>query len=170
MFVYSSLSRAAAAALENYTTSATPNTPIDMFFIKPTVAAARNVGIQRMQVQGKGAGLTALSGIVYRLEKYPTTAAAGGSAVTPSPSDPGAQAAKATAAYAATAAGAVTAGTGTLVFMCMCGSGAAGPGGWVAANIDDNKTIEGFATQSIDMFVASGTASLNYETQIDHVE
>lgn len=167
MFVYSSLSRAAAAALENYTTSATPNTPIDMFFLKP---GTRNIGVQRMQVQGKGAALTALSGIVYRLEKYPTTAAAGGSAVTPTPSDIGAQACKATAAYAATAGGNVTAGTGTLVFLCMCGSGAAGPGGWVAANIDDNKTLEGSATQSADLFVASGTASLNYEVQIDHVE
>jgi hypothetical protein len=168
MFVYSSLSRASAAALENYTTSATPNTPIDMFFIKS--GTGRAAGVQRLQVQGKGAGLTSLSGIVYRLEKYPTTSAAGGSSVVPAPSDIGAQAAKATAAYATTAGGNVTAGTGTLVFMCMCGSSASGPGGWVAANIDDNKVLEAAANMSLDLFVASGTASLNYETQVDHVE
>ncbi len=165
MFVYSSFSKFQA---ENFTTSATPNTELEPFFLKP---GARNIGVQRLQVQGKGAALTALSGIVYRLKKWFTTSAAGGSAATPSPSDPGAQACKATAGLGTSGGVAVvTPGSGGPTLQALCGSGAAGPGGWVAANIDDMKSLEGSATQSMDLFVASGTASLNYEFQIDHVE
>lgn len=165
MFVYSTLSKLQG---ENYTTSGTPNTELEPFFLKP---GTRNIGVQRLQVQGKGAALTSLSGIVYRLKKWFTTSAAGGTAAVPSPSDPGAQAAKATAGLGTGGATAVvTAGTGGPTLQCFCGSGAAGPGGWVAANIDDNKTLEGSANQSQDLFVASGTASLNYEFQVDHVE
>ena len=165
MFVYSSLSKSQA---ENNTTSATPNTELEPFALVP---GTRNIGVQRLQVQGKGAALTALSGIVYRLKKWITTAASLGTVVVCSPSDPGAQAAKATARFG-TAGGVavVTAGTGGPTLQAMCGSGAAGPGGWVAANVDDLKTLEGSAAQSMDLFVASGTASLNYEFQIDHVE
>ena len=164
MFVYESLSK---AQLENYTTSATPNTEIEVFFIKP---GTRNLNIGRLQVQGKGAALTALSGIEYRIKKWTSTAGAGGTALVPSPSDPGAQACKAVAGIATTTSAAVTAGTGGPVLQVMCGSGAAGPGGWVAANIDDYKTLEGSATQSMDLFSASGTASLLYEFQIGHYE
>ena len=165
MFVYSTLSILQA---ENFTTSATPNNQLEPFFLRP---GTRTIGVQRLQVQGKGAGLTALSGIVYRLRKWFTTAAAGGTVAVPSPSDPGAQSCKATAGLG-TAGGVavVTPGTGGPTTQCMCGSGAAGPGGWVAANIDDNKVLEASAAQSMDLFVASGTASLNYEFQIDHVE
>jgi hypothetical protein len=165
MFVYSTLSKLQS---ENYTTSSSSNTEIEPCFIRP---GTRNIGVQRLQVQGKGAALTALSGIVYRLKKWTTTSAAGGTAAVPAPSDPGAQVAKATAGLG-TAGGtaAVTAGTGGPTLQCMCGSSASGPGGWVAANIDDNKTLEGSANQSQDLFVASGTTSLNYEFQIDHVE
>lgn len=165
MFVYASMSKAQA---ENYTTSGTPNTETEPFFIKP---GTRTLGVQRLMVQGKGAALTALSGLVYRLKKWFTTAGAGGTGVTPSPSDVGAQACKATAGLG-TAGGTavVTAGTGGPTLLAMCGSGAAGPGGWIAANVDDNKVLEASATQSIDLFVASGTASMNYEFEVDHVE
>lgn len=159
---------ASAKVLENYLTSATPNTPIDAAFWKP--GASRPLNIQSLRVQGKGAGLTALSGIALRLEKYPTTGAAGGTAVTPSPSDDRAPACVATAAYAATAAGAVTAGTGTLVHVGGCGCGASGPGGWVAATPDSNVVVDGGATKSVDLFSSSGTASLNYESWTEIVE
>ena len=166
MFVYSSLSK---AQLENYTTSGTPNTELEPFFLKP---GARNIGVSRLQVSGKGAALTSLSSIVYRVKKWFTTAAAvaGATALVPSPSDPGAQACKATAGIGTAATGVVTAGTGGPTLQAFCGSSASGPGGWVAANVDDYKTLEGTANQSQDLFVASPTASLNYEFQLDHVE
>ena len=165
MFVYSLLSKLQG---ENFTTSATPNTELEPSFIKP---GTRTLGLQRLQVQGKGAALTALSGIVYRIKTWFTTAGAGGTGAVPAPSDPGSQACKAVAGLG-TAGGinVVTAGTGGPTLKVMCGSGAAGPGGWVAANIDDNKVLEASATQSHDLFVASGTASLNYEFQQDIVE
>lgn len=151
---------------QNFVTGAI-NTPQDYYFIKP---GTRNAGVLSLICGGKGAGLTALSGIQYTLEKYPTTATTinTGTAITPAPRDPGAQAAKATAA---TSTGAqFTAGTGTLVYVGGCFSGAAGPGGWVAENPDALPTLEGSANQSIDLWVASGTAGLNFNFTIAHQE
>lgn len=148
-------------------TSGTANTEIDAFFIKP---GTRNIGIQALYVGGKGAGLTAISGIAYRLKKWTTTASSAGTAAVPAPRDIGMQAAKATAATGATAQGAVTSGTGGPTFLLGIVSGAAGPGGWVAPNADSLPTLEGSAAQSIDLFSASGTASLFYDFTIEHVE
>jgi hypothetical protein len=143
------------------------NTPQDYFFIKP---GTRNVGMLSLIVGGKGAGLVALSGIAYHLEKYPTTSTAinTGTALVPAPSDVGMQAAKATAASSTGAQ--FTAGTGTKVFVGGCFSGAAGPGGWVAENPDALPMLEGSANQSIDLWVESGTASLNFNFVIKHQE
>jgi hypothetical protein len=160
--VYNISSRAAAAALENYATSGTPNSEVDTaFVVKP--GASRPVSLIALRGQGKGAGLTALSGIALRIKIYPTTAAAGGSAITPNPTDNRAPAATGTAAAASTAAGTVTAGTGTLVHVGGIGFGASGPGGWVAPNPDGAITIDGGATRSADLFSSAGTASLNFE-------
>lgn len=153
-----------AAVATNFVTHATPGTEIDAFFVKP---GARNVGIQAMYVGGKGAGLTALSGIAYRLKRYPTTASSGGTAVTPAPDDPGFQACKASAGEASAG---VTPGSGTLVFLGGCTSGAAGPGGWTAPNPDSVKVVEGSANQSIDLFASSPTTALNYEFTIEFQE
>ena len=81
-FVYNIQTKAVA---ENYTTSATPNTEIDAAFIKP--GASRPVMLIALRVQGKGAGLTALSGIAFRLKQFPTTASSGGTGITPGPVD-----------------------------------------------------------------------------------
>ena len=164
MFVYTSLS---SQVLNNYTTNSSANTDNDTAFIKP---GTRNIAVQALIVGGKGAGLTALSGIAYRLKKWTTTASSGGTANTPAPSDPGAQACKATAGWGATAAGVVTSGTGGPTFQCGCVSDAAGPGGWTAANPDSMKVLEGSATQSMDLFSSSGTVSLNFEANIEFQE
>lgn len=164
MFVYTSLS---SQVLNNYTTNSSANTDNDTAFIKP---GTRNIAVQALIVGGKGAGLTALSGIAYRLKKWTTTASSGGTANTPAPSDPGAQACKATAGWGATAAGVVTSGTGGPTFQCGCVSGAAGPGGWTAANPDSMKVLEGSANQSMDLFSSSGTVSLNFEANIEFQE
>lgn len=154
-------------------THATPNTEKDHLFIKP---GTRNVGIQAIYVHGKGAGLTAISGITFRLKKYPSTAAATGTGTalaagtTLNPRDPGSQAAKASGAFSAASPSGITAGTGTLATLVTIGCGAAGPGGWVAPNADSMHELEGSATQSMDLFDSSGTASLNFASSIEIVE
>jgi hypothetical protein len=164
-FVYSTQS---AMQAQNYTTSGSANTETEPFFLKP---GTRNIGLQAMYVGGKGAGLTSISGIAYRLKKWTSTSASGGTALTPTPRDPGMQAAKATSGIGTGGGTAVvTVGTGGPIYIGGCISGAAGPGGWVAPNADSLPTLEGSANQSIDLFVASGTVSLNYEFVIEHVE
>ncbi len=159
-FVYSSMS---AQIATNFATSGTANTEVDQYFLKP---GTRNATIIGLYVGGKGAGLTAISGIAYRMKKWPTTASSGG-ALTPAPRDIGAQAAKATAGAASAG---VTPGTGTVVFLGGCISGAAGPGGWVAPNPDAGMALEGSATQSIDLYSASGSTALNFEFTVEHME
>lgn len=159
-FVYSSQS---AQIATNFATSGTANTEVDQFFLKP---GSRNIGVQGLYVGGKGAGLTSISGIAYRFKKWTTTASTGG-ALTPTPRDPGMQAAKATSGAASAG---VTPGTGGPTYIGGCVSGAAGPGGWVAPNTDSLIVLEGSATQSIDLFSASGTISLNFEFAVEHVE
>lgn len=142
-------------------TNATPNTENNVWSAKP---GTRNIGIQAMYVGGKGAGLTALSGIAYRLKKW-GVATSTGISVTSVARDPGAQAPK--HAILATNSALPTSGSGGPTFLGGCVSGAAGPGGWVAPNPDSLMVLEGSTTSSIDLFVVSGTASLLYEYNIE---
>lgn len=140
------------------TTNATPATENDCFFV--AAGTGRASAVIGLYCHGRGAGLTAISGITFRVKKWFTTAAAGGTGITPSPRDPGAQASKCTAGYAV---GAVTPGTGGPTFMLSIGCGAAGPGGWVAPNPDAAILVESGSADSVDVFNSSGTASLNFE-------
>lgn len=143
----------------NLTTNATPNTETDAFFIK---AGVRNCGLQAIYVQGKGAQLTSISGISFRTCKL-ATASTAGTSMTPVPKDAGFQAAKQTAASRPTIG---TTRTNGPIFGC----GAAGPGGYVAPNIDSPLTLEGGGAFSIDMLDVSGTASLAYEFSCESYE
>lgn len=149
----------------NSTTSGTPGTETDAIYLKPAAAVpARNVLLQAAYLIGKAAGLTAISGIVARIMRA-TTASTGGTATTPAPKDAGMQ--NATAVGATGGAISVTGRTNHVVFGC----GAAGPGGWVAPNPDSVIAVLPAATQpSVDLLVASGTASLNYEFSVEHQE
>jgi hypothetical protein len=147
------------------TTNATPLTANDCFFHKP--GAGRSAALTALYVQGRGAGLTALSGLSFRLQRWFTTAASGGSAVTPAPRDIDAPAAKSTAAFAV---GAVTSGTGGPTLCLSIGCGAAGPGGWIAPNVDAGHVLEAASNTSNDVFCASGTASLNFEMSAEITE
>lgn len=147
------------------TSNATPNTENDFFFVKP--GATRNVGLQAVYIHGKGAALTAISGITIRVKKWTTTASSAGTAITPAPKDPGMQAAKATAASSATT---LTSGTGGPTLHLTIGCGAAGPGGWVAPNPDSVLVAEAAATHSFDLFNSSGTASLALSASAEIVE
>lgn len=154
--------------LQNYTTNGTPNTENDTAFIKP--GASRAVLLFALRVQGKGGGLTALTGLGFRIKQWTSTASSGGSSMTASPKDNRLPAAVETAAAATTASGTVTSGTGGPSIVGGCGCGASGPGGWVAANPDDQVVLDGNANKSIDLFSSSPTASMNYEFENDTME
>lgn len=158
-FVYNVSSKAVA---ENYATSATPNTEINFAFLKP--GASRVSNLIALYLQGKGAALTALSGIIARIKQWTTTGSSGGTAITPAAKDNRAPAAVSTAgAGAGGGIAAVTPGTGGPAVVGAHGCGASGPGGWVAQNPDAAVTLDGNANKSTDLFSASGTASLNFE-------
>jgi hypothetical protein len=141
------------ATAGNVTTSGSANTEVGTFSIKPGI---RNAGLQALYVIGKGAGLTAISGIVHRIASF-VTASTAGTGVTPAPKDPGMQAAKATVISGQTIAGSVR--TNHLSIGC----GAAGPGGWVAPNPDSLIVQQGGGISSADAINASGTTSLTFE-------
>lgn len=141
------------ATAGNFTTNGSANTETDTWFFK---AGTRNSALQSVQMLGKGAGLTSISGIVGRVVRY-GTASTSGTSVTPTPKDPGMQAAKSTAATLPTAG---STRTNRLIFGC----GAAGPGGWVTPNPDSVELMEGSGAFSIDLQNASGTVSLNFES------
>jgi hypothetical protein len=147
------------ATAGNTATNGSANTESDVFFIKPGV---RNLALQAMYIIGKGAGLTAISGIAMRVVKW-ATASTGGTSITATPKDAGMQAAKMTAASAPTAG---STRTQHVVFGC----GAAGPGGWVAPNPDSVVLAEGGSAFSIDAMSVSGTSSLNFEFAVEAVE
>ena len=147
------------------TTNATPGTANDCFFIAP--GATTRVWIKSIYPEGRGALLTSISGISYRLEKWFTTASSGGTSITPSPNDPGYRAAKHTAGYAA---GAVTSGTGGPTLMLSIGSGTTSPGNWIAPTLDEGYVLDAAATQSLDIFSVAGAASLSFELSVGTVE
>ena len=146
------------------TTNATPLTANDCFFISP---GTRTCWVNAIYPTGRGASLTSISGITYRLENWFTTASSGGTALTPSKDDPGYQAAKHSAGWAVAT---VTSGTGGPTLKLSIGSGTTSPGNWIAPTIDQAYSLEGSATQSLDIFNAAGAASLNFELSVGVVE
>ena len=147
------------------TTNVTPLTANDCLFVKS--GATRAVWVKAIYPTGRGSLLTSISGITYRLEKWFTTASSAGTAMTASPNDPGYQAAKQTAAWAVAT---VTSGTGGPTLMLSIGSGATSPGNWIAPTLDEGYSLEGAATQSLDIFAASGAASMSFELSLGTVE
>jgi len=152
-----------------YATSGTPATEIDAFFLKSGSGAKSS--IYNLRGQGRGAGLTALSGISLNLKNW-TTASTGGTAMTPRPNSlAGAVAAQATAAAGAAAGvNAVTAGSGGGTYRGGFGMGASGPGGWVAANPDAAIEQAAGSSGSVDLYSLSGTASLSYDFWVEFQE
>src|SRR5262245_49925098 len=69
-----------------YSTSATPSTEIDVFSTKP--GTSRAPAGYSARGQGRGAGLTALTGISLNFKDW-TTASTAGTTLTPTPCDKG---------------------------------------------------------------------------------
>jgi hypothetical protein len=134
------------------TTSGTPGTETATWTIK---AGVRNVYLKAMQVIGKGSGLATVSGIVHRIVRF-ATASTAGTAVVPTPADPGMQAAKMVPTSGQTLG---STRTNKVIFGC----GAAGPGGWQAPDRNSFGVLEGGSAASIDAVAASNTASLKFE-------
>lgn len=152
----------ALATAGNTTSNGTANTENETWTAKP---GARNFALQAMYVTGKGAGLTAISGIIHRIVTFGTaTASGGGVAITPVPKDPGMQ-----AATQVVFSGPTTPGS-TRKNHVIFGSGAAGPGGWVAPNPDSVILQQGSGTGSTDAINSSGTVSLGFEWSAETVE
>jgi hypothetical protein len=145
-------------------------TKSEFFFLKP--GASRPCAIVAIRVQGKGAGLTSLSGISIRLKQWTSTAATsvGGTSITPVPKNKLVPACVATAGMASAAAGTITAGTGGPNYIGYASMGASGPGGWVAINPDDAPLLDGGATMSQDLVSSCPTAGLSFEYALDNSE
>jgi hypothetical protein len=153
------------------TTNAVANTANDCMFFAP--GATRTFWLQAIYPEGRGAILTAISGISYRLEKWFTTASSGGTAFTKGnggnliQKDPGYQNPKLTGGFATAT---VVSGTGGPSLMLSIGSGTTSPGNWIAPTLDQAYSLEAAATQSLDIFNVSGGLSLNFELSCDLVE
>jgi hypothetical protein len=139
-------------------TGGAANTEFDALQLR--VGASKNVNIQSIYVVGKGAGLTAISGISFCLISL-TTPGAAGTGITPAPKITGGAAAIATASSSPTLG--ATGRINRIVFGC----GAAGPGGWVAPNQDSCEQQIGGAATSMDLVQLSGTASLLFEPSME---
>lgn len=162
MFVYTS----SLATPGITTSSATPNTEVGVISFKPpTSLPARVGGLQAVYVVGRGGGLTAISGLVFRICRM-TTASTAGTATTPNPKDKDAPACTTTAVTGQTIS--ATGRTNHVIFGC----GAAGPGGWVAPNPDSCVMIVPVVTTapSVDVVEACATASLGFEFSAEHYE
>ena len=141
------------------TTNATGNTENDSTFV--TVGAGASLKLYFMKLMGKATNLTSLSGIESRLKNWPSTSSSGGTAVTPTPTPTATAASKATAGASASA---VTSGTGTSLLYGSCCTGVSGSDTWqcFGRDMDDAPDIQSAATKSLDTFVSSPTASMNY--------
>jgi hypothetical protein len=115
-------------------------------------------------VGGKGAGLTALSGIAFRIKQWTTSSSTGGTSITPSPVDKRSPAAVTLVRLGASGGtGAVTSGAGGPNYTGNNSCGASGPGGWVDINPDAAINLDGGANSSTDFFSSSGQPSLSFE-------
>lgn len=145
-----------------YACSATPNTEDPSLVLRQAV---RGFDLQALWVLGRGAALTAISGIGFRVRRW-TTAGTGGTAITPNPRRIGTTAST-TAADKVTA---ITPGTISGAYQLSIGCGAAGPGGWVAPNPDSCIHVEGGGADELDVNSVSGTASLLHHVSAEIAE
>lgn len=145
-----------------YTSHATPSTEDPTIVIRQ---ATRGVDLQGIYVLGRGAGLTAISGIGYRVRRW-TTAGSGGTSVTPAPRRIGTTA----STTCVDKQSAITAGTVSGAYQVSFGCGAAGPGGWVARDADSAIHLEAGSSDELDINSISGTASLSHQVSCEIAE
>lgn len=145
-----------------YATHATPNTEDPTLVLRQ---ATRGVDVTAIYVLGRGAALTAITGIGYRIRRW-TTAGSGGTAITPAPRRVGTTAST-TAADKVTA---ITPGTVSGAYQLSFGCGAAGPGGWVARDADSALHLEGGGADELDINSVSGVTAMLHHVSAEIVE
>jgi hypothetical protein len=145
-----------------YATHATPNTEDPTLVLRQVT---RGFDIQAVYVHGRGAALTALTGIGYRLRRW-TSAGSGGTTVTGNPRRIGTVAAT-TGADKVTA---ITPGTVSGVYQLGFGCGAAGPGGWVSPNMDSTIHVEAGSSDEININSVCGVASMLHHVHAEILE
>lgn len=141
------------------TTSGTPLTETNAAFIEGAGDGLRGLEyVLGLYVHGRGAGLTAISGISFRIKRG--GGGSGGSIITPAPRQNGA--ADTNMLYYS--GGVVV--TTSVTLQLSIGCGAAGASGWFASSLDQCVTFES-AGLSGSLAVASGLASMNYEQSME---
>ncbi len=145
-----------------YACHATPNTEDPTLVLRQ---ATRGFDVMGIYVHGRGAALTTISGIGYRVRRW-TTAGSGGTAITPAPRRVGSTAST-TAADKVTA---ITPGTVSGAYQLSFGCGAAGPGGWVAPNEDSRIHVEGGSSDELNINSVAGVASLLHHVSAEILE
>lgn len=139
------------------TTSGSANTELPNMALRQQV---RNFSLNQMRAQGRGAGLTTLTGISILVRRW-TTAGSGGTVATPSPRRRDMPAAATGAATSVD--GAITAGTVSGAIQAMFGFGAAGPGGFVARDDSSKILVEAGSADELDaMSIQGGGSALNF--------
>jgi hypothetical protein len=147
-----------------YATSATVNSEDITLAIRQ---ATRGVDLTALFVHGRGAALTTITGIGYRVRRW-TTVGSQGAAITPAPRRIGTTA----STTAADKTGAVTILPGTVsgAYQLGIGCGASGPGGWVARDADSAIHLEGGSSDELDVNSVSGVASMLHHVSAEIAE
>ncbi len=145
-----------------YASHATPNTEDPTLVLRQ---ATRGFDLQALFCVGRGAALTAITGIGYRVRRW-TIAGSGGTAITPAPRRIGTTAST-TAADKQTA---ITPGTVSGAYQLAFGCGAAGPGGWVARDQDSMVHVEGGGSDELNVNSVAGVASMLHHVSAEIVE
>lgn len=145
-----------------YATSATPNTEDPTLVLRQAV---RGFELRSLLAHGRGAALTAITGIGYRVRRW-TTAGSGGTAITPNPRRIGSTA----STTAADKVSAITPGTVSGAYQLSFGCGAAGPGGWVALDSDAAVCVEGGSSDELNVNSVCGVASMLHHVSGEIVE
>ena len=154
-FVYN----VAGAPATPYATHATPNTEDPTLVLRQ---ATRGFSLQAVSVQGRGASLTAITGIGYRVRRW-TTAGTGGTSITPSPRWIGTTAST-TAADKATA---ITPGTVSGAYQLALGCGATGPGGWVARDEASKIHVEAGGADELNINSICGVTAMAHDVSAE---
>lgn len=145
-----------------YASHATPNTEDPTLVLRQAV---RGFDIVSLYVHGRGAALTTITGLGFRLRRW-TTAGSGGTAITPAPRRIGTTA----STTAADKVSAITPGTVSGAYQLSFGCGAAGPGGWTARDADMAIHVEGGGADEIDINSVSGVTAMLHHVSAEITE
>lgn len=125
--------------------------------------STRGFKLTAFYAQGKGAGLTALSGIMHRVRRW-TTVGSGGDSLVASPRAIGTTASTTCVHDNGTN---IVEGTVSGAYQLSVGHGATGPGGWVARDDASKVLVEPGSGDELAFNDISGTASLTFEAMCE---